>query len=174
MNSDRSAHRIPVVSVVGKGDSGKTTLLEKLIRELSSRGLRVATVKHHVHDFDIDVPGKDSWRHAKAGATVTMISSPGKLGVVRTVDRERTLPELVEAAGDVDILLTEGFKRTGEVRIEVLRRARSEEPVCAAEELWAIVTDSSEAAPAGVPVFALDDARGLADAIVRTFLGGAD
>ena len=64
----------PVVSMVGKCDSGKTTFLEKLIRELTARGVRVATVKHHVHDYDIDLPGKDSWRHARAGAVVTMVS----------------------------------------------------------------------------------------------------
>ncbi len=164
---------IPVVSVVGKGDSGKTTFLEKLIRELADRGYRVATVKHHVHDFDIDVPGKDSWRHARAGAAVTMISAPDKFGMVRRLDHELSLDELVEAAGDVDIVLTEGFKRAGSVRIEVSRRARSEDIICTPEELWAIATDNPDVAPAGVPRFGLDDAPALADAIEAAFLGKA-
>jgi molybdopterin-guanine dinucleotide biosynthesis protein B len=163
---------IPVVSVVGKSDSGKTTLLERLIRVLADRGYRVGSVKHHVHDFDIDVPGKDSWRHARAGAVVTLVSSPTKLGMVRTQDHEATLDELVALAGNVDILLTEGFRRAGNVRIEVSRRARSTELVCAPDELFALVTDNDELDVAGVPVFAPDDAEGLADLIESTFLKG--
>lgn len=163
---------LPVVSVVGKSDSGKTTLMEGLIRELVSRGHRVATVKHHVHEVEVDRPGKDSWRHAHAGARVTMISSPTQFVVVRAVERERTLEELAEAAGDVDILLTEGFKRAGSVRIEVSRRARSDELVSLPDELFALVTDNAEVAPAGVPVFALDDHAGVAGLIERSFLAG--
>jgi molybdopterin-guanine dinucleotide biosynthesis protein B len=167
------ATRIPVVSVVGKSDSGKTTLMEGLIRALATRGWRVATVKHHIHDFDIDIPGKDSWRHARAGAAVTMISAPDKFGVVRKVDRERTLDELVEAAGaEVDILLTEGFKRAGDVRVEVSRAARSDELICTPDQLFALVTDAAHDV-GDVPVFGLDDAEGLASLIERTFLPAA-
>jgi len=133
---------IPVVSVVGKSDSGKTTLMERLIRLLTERGYRVGSVKHHVHDFDIDIPGKDSWRHAKAGAAVTLVSSPSKLGMVRQMDHEASLDELLALAHDVDILLTEGYRRAGDVRIEVSRRARSTELVCEATELFALVTDT--------------------------------
>jgi molybdopterin-guanine dinucleotide biosynthesis protein MobB len=163
---------IPVVSVVGKSDSGKTTLIERLIRALADRGYRVGSVKHHVHDFDIDVPGKDSWRHAKAGAAVTLVSSPSKLGMTRVMDHEATLGELLEYAADVDILLTEGYRRAGNVRIEVSRRARSTELVCEAAELFALVTDNADLEVGGVPVFGLDDAEGLADLVERTFLTG--
>lgn len=163
---------IPVVSVVGKSDSGKTTLLEKLIGRLTERGYRVASVKHHVHDFDIDVPGKDSWRHGRAGAVVTLVSSPGKLGMVRQVDRETSLDELLQFAGDVDIMLTEGYRRAGSVRIEVSRRSRSTELVCDPSEVFALVTDNDELACDGVPTFGLDDAEGLADLVERTFLAG--
>ena len=161
---------IPVVSVVGKSDSGKTTLMERLIRELTERGYRVGSVKHHVHDFDIDVPGKDSWRHARAGAAVTLVSSPSKLGMTRVMDHEASLDELLALAHDVDILLTEGYRRAGNVRIEVSRRARSTELVCQPHELFALVTDNTELDAEGVPVFALDDAQGLADLVERTFL----
>lgn len=162
--------RIPVVSIVGKSDSGKTTVMEGLIRELSSRGRRVATVKHHIHEVDVDVPGKDSWRHAHAGAVTAMISSPTQFAVVRRVDSERTLDELVEAAAGADILLTEGFKRAGNVRIEVVRRARSDELISDAKELFAVMTDTPELVPAGIRMFALDDYARVTDLIVSTFL----
>jgi molybdopterin-guanine dinucleotide biosynthesis protein MobB len=161
---------IPVVSVVGKSDSGKTTLMERLIAELSARGYRVGSVKHHVHDFDIDVPGKDSWRHGRAGSVVTLVSSPSKLGMIRQMDHEASLDELLGYAGDIDILLTEGYRRAGGTRIEVSRRARSTELVCEPGELFALVTDNDELECGDVPRFALDDTTGLADLVAGTFL----
>jgi len=161
---------IPVVSIVGKSDSGKTTLVEGLIRELVARGYRVASVKHHVHEVDVDQPGKDSWRHGKAGAVTTMISSPTQFVCVRKVDRERTISELLEAAGDVDILITEGFKRAGDVRIEVARAARSDELITAPGEAIAVVTDMPRIVPEGTPVFPLDAHSSIAEMIERSYL----
>lgn len=163
---------VPVVSIIGKGDSGKTTLLEKLISELSARGVRVATVKHHVHDYDIDTPGKDSWRHARAGAVTTMVSSPEKFSLVSTVKAEMTLPELARVAADsgADILLTEGYKREGENRIEVSRLERSDELICEPGEAIAVVTDNPQARCGDAPLFGLDDASGVADLIQARFL----
>ena len=160
---------IPIISIVGKSNSGKTTVLEGVVSELASRGWRVATVKHHVHDFDIDVPGKDSWRHARAGAVVSMVSSTNKLGVVKQLDCEPTLDDLAIEAGDVDILLTEGYKQTGRVRIEVSRDERSSELVCTPAELFALVTDGQRDA-GDVPVFALGDTQDLTDLIETEFL----
>ncbi|MBW6467701.1 MAG: molybdopterin-guanine dinucleotide biosynthesis protein B [Coriobacteriia bacterium] len=165
--------RIPVVSVVGKGKSGRTTLLEGVITTLTGRGYRVATAKHHFHETDIDTPGKDSWRHWNAGAVVTMVSAPDRLGVFRRVEQERTLVELAGEAGDVDIMLTEGFRRTSPVLVEVVREERSTEPICAPEELFALVTDVEELRGLPVPTFALDDAAGLATLIEERFLGEA-
>lgn len=165
---------VPVVSIVGKSDSGKTTFLEKLIRELASRGVRVATVKHHVHDYEIDVPGKDSWRHARAGAVTTMVSSPEKFALIRDVEREVTLPELavIAAESGADLLLTEGFKREGVNRVEISRVARSDELICMPGEMLALVTDNLSLACDGVPRFGLEDAAGVADLIGERFLKG--
>ncbi len=166
---------IPAVSVVGKSDSGKTTLMEGLIRALTSRGWRVATCKHHVHEVDIDQPGKDSWRHARAGSRVAMISSPTQFAVVRQIDAERTLDQIAAeaVAGGCDILLTEGFKRAGNVRIEVSRLARSDEIISESAELFALVTDNPDLRPEGVPLFGLDEADGLAAFVEERFLAKA-
>lgn len=166
---------VPVVSVVGKGDSGKTTFLEKLIREMVSRGYRVATAKHHVHEFEIDLPGKDSWRHARAGAATTMVSSAEKFSMISRVERELTIPELAEKAAEsgCDILLTEGFKRVGINRVEVVRRARSDELICGPGEALALVTDVEDLTCGDAAVFNLDDAAGVADLIETAFLKGA-
>jgi len=162
---------VPIVSIVGKGDSGKTTFLEKLIRELSSRGAHVATVKHHVHDYDIDVPGKDSWRHARAGAMTTMVSSPDKFSLIQKMDKEHSLEELARIASDsgADILLTEGYKIEAANRIEVSRRGRSEAIISLPEELIALVTDNPDLAPEGVPLFGLEDASAVVDMIVARY-----
>jgi molybdopterin-guanine dinucleotide biosynthesis adapter protein len=165
---------VPVVSVVGKGDSGKTTFLEKLIRELADRDVRVATVKHHIHDYDIDVPGKDSWRHARAGAVATMVSSPDKFALIHEVESELSIDTIARIAADTgcDLLITEGFKREGRNRIEVSRLDRSDSLVCEPDELLALVTDNPALACEGVPHFGLDDAAGIADLIGERFLGG--
>jgi molybdopterin-guanine dinucleotide biosynthesis protein B len=163
---------VPVVSVVGRADAGKTTFLEKLVAELSRRGVRVATVKHHVHDHETDVPGKDSWRHAQAGSVVAMVSSPRRLSLVQKLEREMTLSELASIAHDAgsDLLLTEGYKRSGVNRVEVLRRERGEALLSRAGDLLALVTDMPEAAPEGVAVFGLDDESGVADLVQSRFL----
>lgn len=164
---------VPVVSIVGKAGSGKTTFLEKLIAELSNRGVLVATVKHYLHDYDTDVPGKDSWRHAQAGSVVAMVSSPEKLSLVQKVQREMTLAELARVAADAgsDILLTEGYKREGVNRVEILRRGPRAGLLSNADELLALVTDMPEAAPQGTAVFGLEDVSGVADLVQSQFLG---
>ncbi|TLM70689.1 MAG: molybdopterin-guanine dinucleotide biosynthesis protein B [Actinobacteria bacterium] len=167
--------RIPIVAFVGKSDSGKTTLVEGVIAALTERGVRVATVKRHTHDDELDVPGKDSWRHRKAGSVLAMVSSAHSLQTVRSLERELTLEEIAEAAAPyADILIAEGFKTLAAERIEVSRLERSESIVSAPEELVALVTDNPALAPAGVPRFELDDHAGVADFVARRYLmGGA-
>jgi molybdopterin-guanine dinucleotide biosynthesis protein B len=151
---------IPVVSVVGESGAGKTTFLEKLIRELKSRNIRVGVIKHHVHDIDIDRPGKDTWRLSRAGAGTVAISAPGKMGLFKTLDREMDLDDLAGMFGDVDIILTEGYKRGSRPKIEVNRSAHSDRLISRPEDLIAIVSDVGW--DLGVPVYGLDDSAGVA------------
>ena len=113
----------PIVSVVGKSKSGKTTLIEKLVQELKSRGYRVATIKHIPQGVNFDEPGKDSWRHIQAGSEATAISSPDKIVLVKPVVQEATIDEISSLLGeDYDIILTEGFKQGSAPKIEVHRK----------------------------------------------------
>jgi molybdopterin-guanine dinucleotide biosynthesis protein B len=156
---------IPVVSVVGHGNVGKTTFLVRLIRELKRRGYRVGTIKHHLHHFEVDQPGKDTWRHAEAGSDVVVISSPYKIAMIRRLDRELSLEEVLAAMPPVDVVITEGYKRGTKPKIEVLRHEVSEELACDERELIAIVTDRPS--DFQVPQFDLDDASGVADLLER-------
>jgi molybdopterin-guanine dinucleotide biosynthesis protein B len=154
----------PVVCVVGRSKSGRTTLIEKLIGELKGRGYRVGTVKHHAHPgFELDRPGKDTWRHAQAGSDHVVIAAPDKVAAIRRVAREPGLDEIAATMTDVDVILAEGYLRSGKHRIEVVRAARSCEPICTPDELLALASDVQ--VPYDVPQFGLDDAAGLVDLI---------
>ena len=159
---------IPMISVVGKSDTGKTTLLEKLVAELKRRGYRVATVKHDTHGFDIDRPGKDSWRHAQAGSDVVVISGPNRLALIEKREQEMTLDEIADRVMNVDIILTEGYKRGDKPKIEVSRREKGSELLCTEDELVAIAAD--QPFDMNVPQFGLDDEAGIVDLIEERFL----
>ena len=106
---------IPVFSVVGsKSNVGKTTVLCNIIRELKARGYRVATIKHDLHGFDIDHPGKDTWLHAEAGADIVSISSSKKMAIIEKLEEEYTLDEMIEKIKNVDIIITEGYPENEE------------------------------------------------------------
>lgn len=112
----------PAIAVVGRHNSGKTTLVEKLIFELVKRGHNVGSIKHHSHgDFDIDYPGKDSYRHREAGASETVIASPVKMARVKTLDREIECSEIVASMPGHDIVVVEGYRKSGLPTIEVFR-----------------------------------------------------
>jgi molybdopterin-guanine dinucleotide biosynthesis protein B len=160
----------PIISIVGKSGAGKTTFLERLIPELKRRGYRVAVVKHDVHGFEVDVPGKDSWRLAQAGSDTVVIAGPSKLALIRGLEREMSLGEIAALLPEADIILTEGYKRGTAPKIEVSRRAVSQELLCTEEELVALVTDQSF--PLDVPQFELDDVAGVVDLLEKQFLKG--
>jgi molybdopterin-guanine dinucleotide biosynthesis protein B len=160
----------PVVSIVGTSNAGKTTLIVKLIRELKRRGYKVATIKHDVHGFDMDTPGKDSWKHAEAGSDCVVVSSPQKLATIRKLARELTVDEIVATLPDVDLVLTEGYKRGDKPKIEVSRKEKGSQLLCGLEELIAVATDQVHDIP--VPQFGLDDASGLVDLLERLYLRG--
>lgn len=163
----------PIVSVVGKSNVGKTTFLEKLIPELVRRGYRVGTVKHDVHGFELDQPGKDTWRHARAGSRAVVISGPGKVAVLLAVEREATLDEVAGfVEGEVDLILTEGYKRADKPKIEVSRSVVGTELLCGQDELLALVTDAPRNMP--VPQFGLDDPAGVADLLEEKVLRPAE
>jgi molybdopterin-guanine dinucleotide biosynthesis protein B len=161
---------IPIISIVGKSDSGKTTLIEKLLPELTRRGYRVATVKHDVHGFEVDREGKDSWRHKQAGAHTTLIASPNKVALIRDVEKDLTLEEIRNKfIHDVDLLLSEGYKKDVQPKIEIFRKEKHRELLCTKEDnLVAIV--SNKTFDVGVPCFDLEDRKGLADFIEKKFL----
>jgi len=162
---------IPVVSVVGKSDSGKTTLICGLIPELKRRGYKVATIKHDVHGFDIDKPGKDTWKHARAGADTVVISSPWKVAMIEKVEAELSMDQVIEKIKNVDIIITEGYKRNNKPKIEIFRSSVHDAPLCGRDDnLLAIASDIKP--KLGVPVFATDDYAGMADLIVKQILKG--
>jgi len=161
---------IPIVSIVGKSNSGKTTLVEKLIHELKKRGYHVATIKHNRHGFDIDHEGKDSWRHKRAGARMTVVASPEKVAVIEDIDRDYDIEELVEHyIHDVDIVLVEGFKGNIHPKIEVFRKELKRELMSINDEsLLAIASD--QPLDSDVPCFDINDSKGIADVIEERFL----
>ncbi len=161
---------IPIISIVGKSDSGKTTLIEKLLPELTRRGYKVATVKHDVHGFEVDREGKDSWRHKQAGAHTVIISSPKKIALIRDVEKDSTLDEIRERwVQDVDLLISEGYKKDVQPKIEVFRKEKHKKLLCTKKDnLVAIV--SNRKFNVGVPCFGLDDMRGLSNFIEKEFI----
>ncbi len=156
----------PTVSFIGTSNSGKTTLLEIVIRELKLKGYRVAVIKHTHHDFDIDRPGKDSWRMAQAGSDIVIASSPDKVVFIERVDAELTLSQ-IEALlrGKADMVLTEGYKNSNTAKILVLGDEQDREQLCCQGETLAAI--SVRLSPLGMPKFDYDDVARIVNLLIE-------
>lgn len=158
----------PIISIIGISNSGKTTLMEKLIRELKSRNYRIATVKHTAEEATLDTPGKDTWRHLQAGSEVAVLASESGIVMMKTVTLENTLDEIAWLFGeDYDIILAEGFKQGNAPKIEVHRKEIGP-PLKDIKELIAIATD--EPLETETHQFSLVDIKGLVDFIEEGFI----
>ena len=158
----------PIVSIIGRSKSGKTTLIEKLIVELKSRGYHVATAKHTHRDMTSPESDKDSDRHLKAGSETSLIVDPHGLMMVKPLQKELNLTQLAQIIGeDCDIILTEGYKADDAPKIEVHRKDNAP-PLTDVKKLFAVVTD--EPLDTKVRQFALDDVKAIADLIETGFI----
>jgi len=158
----------PLVAVVGYSGVGKTTYLEKLIFELTRRGLNVGTIKHDVHGFEMDKPGKDTWRHKKAGARATLISSPFQIGMVRDVDHDHNLEELTPLFSGMDIILAEGFKMSSVPKLEIFRPEAYKDPICKNDRnLLALISEVP--LDLGVPRYSFENVEGVANFLISNF-----
>jgi molybdopterin-guanine dinucleotide biosynthesis protein MobB len=157
---------VPVVSIVGCSGCGKTTLICQMLPVLAARGRRVAVIKHHHEDFEIDHEGKDSFRFAAAGAATVMVASPTKTAMIRRGEPEPALDELIASfAPDVDLVITEGFKLAHAPKIEVWRQSQPDPTiVCRGDPTWiALVADFPH--DVDVPVLDLNSPEQVVDFI---------
>jgi molybdopterin-guanine dinucleotide biosynthesis protein B len=151
-----------IISIVGKSDAGKTTLLESLIGELKRRGHKVAIVKHSHHADDLDTHKKDTWRFTRAGSELSAINSLDNLAIYRHMDHYFDPQEISNfILWDYDVILTEGFKGSNYPKIEVHRRKQGQELLTDPQQLLAVVTD--EKLDVNAPQFSHDDISGIAD-----------
>ena len=161
------AKTAPIISFVARSSgSGKTTLIEKVVPLLKARGLRVAVIKHASKGFDLDTPGKDSWRFQKAGADAVLIAGPDRMALMKKLDAAMSLSDYERMVSDADIIIEEGFKREGKNRIEVFRSGVSgEQPISMTDDSFiALVSDRPY--DVRIPRFDIDDAKGVADFMV--------
>jgi molybdopterin-guanine dinucleotide biosynthesis protein B len=158
----------PIVSVIGNSKSGKTTVIEKLVQELNSRGYLVATIKHIPQGVNFDEPGKDSWRHIQAGSKATAVSSPDKVVLIKSVKQDAGLDEATYLLGEgYDIILAEGFKQGNAPKIEVHRKDGG--PLLRdIKKLIGIVTD--EPLETKARQFSFDDVDTLVDLLEKGFI----
>jgi len=164
---------VKAVSFVAKSGTGKTTLLTKVIASLKGRGYKIGVVKHDAHRFDIDHPGKDSYRLTAAGADTMLISSPEKLALIKKHAESPPIEDLLSTYfTDTDIVLTEGFRKSSLPKIELHRQERSTTLLCRGEEhdptMLAVASDKQ--LELDVPLLDLNNPEMIADFIESRFL----
>jgi molybdopterin-guanine dinucleotide biosynthesis adapter protein len=155
-----------VIGFAGWSGAGKTTLLCRVIPLLVARNLRVSTVKHAHHRFDVDQPGKDSWEHRQAGATEVLVASAARWALMHELRgaHEPTLCSLLVRLSEVDLVLVEGFKRDCHPKIEVFRSSAGKEPLHPHDPNIRAIASDRPFHTATVPVIDIDDAEGVAEA----------
>ena len=156
---------IPVISFISSSGMGKTTYLEKLIGEVKHRGYRIAVIKHDIHGFEMDHPGKDTWRHAQAGADIVCISSAEKFALIKKTQRDMDLAEIVPLITDVDFIFVEGYKNHSAMRVEIFRQTSGLAPLNRPDDLIAVISDTK--LYEDLPHFALENPVVFADYLVR-------
>ncbi len=158
----------PILCFVGRSNSGKTTVIERLIPELTRVGYRIATVKHAGHGFELDTEGKDSWRHKQAGASAVVVLSKGSMAMFADVSEEIKVEEIRDRFLDsqIDLIIAEGWKSEDYPKIAVVREHLGEVTV-SMDGLLAIV--SVKPIQSSVPCFDRDDIQNLAELIVRHY-----
>jgi len=166
----------PIVSIVGRSESGKTMLVEQLIGEFKRRGFKIAALKHsHCGDIEVDQPGKDTWKFAQAGSDAVCISSPRKLAFIKKSNHDLRVEEVLPIIGhEFDLVLVEGFKKSKLPKIEVHRQELGDDLLCSPEELSAIVTDGPLDSPLAdnykLPIISWADTAAIADFIEKNFV----
>ncbi len=156
-----------VIGIAGWSGAGKTTLLTRLIPQLTGQGLKVSTIKHAHHAFDVDVPGKDSWRHREAGASEVLVSSRNRFALMHELrgDAEPTLLELLGKLSSVDLVIIEGFKFDAHPKIEVHRLA-NEKPLLHPQDPHIVAIASDAVTQAPIPCVHLDDVAAISAMIL--------
>ena len=162
--------RPPVFGIAGWKNSGKTTLAARLVTELTERGYAVTAIKHAHESFDIDQPGRDSYRLRKAGARRVILSSPKRWALMHELGDGLEIPfkNILSEAGPCDLVLVEGFKHESFPKIEIRREGgASRQPLTSAPEVVAVASDRPGEETEPLPIFHLDDIRGISDFITR-------
>lgn len=159
----------PIVCFVGNTGSGKTSIIEKTVQVLTERGYRIGVVKHHVHGgFEVDKPGKDTWRIARAGARAVALVSPNKMFVVQETKAEITLSEVAGMMADIDLILTEGFRSEAYAKILVVGNEVDSELPSVTEDVVTVVSDST--VEFGIDSIKPNDHATLCNLIEKRFL----
>ena len=159
----------PLVAIVGKSHSGKTTIMVGVITELRRRGYRVASIKHSSQTIDIDQPGKDTWKFAEAGSDTIFISTPGKVALIKNTDHDLDILEMMHLMGsDFDVILVEGYHKSHLPKIEVVRTDFGLDLLCPVQELSAVITDKP--LNTGKPEFGTKDIEAITDFIENNFI----
>jgi molybdopterin-guanine dinucleotide biosynthesis protein B len=158
-----------IIGLAGWSGSGKTTLLTKVIPRIVARGLKVSTVKHAHHSFEMDRPGKDSHTHRMAGATEVLVGSANRWAVVHELrgEGEPTLPALLRKASPVDLVLVEGYKGESHPKLEVYRAANGKPLLHPGDPAIVAVASDTPLSGVRIPVLDLDDIEGITDILLR-------